>query len=126
MLDHISLGVKDLKKAQAFYDAVLKPLGYKRVWDIEGGAGYGPNAREPRFWLSEPEKGQAKSAPGAHIAFVAANRARVRAFHDAALAAGGKDNGAPGLRPNYHPHYYGAFIIDPDGNRIEAVCHKAK
>lgn len=126
MLDHISLGVKNLRKAQDFYDAVLKPLGYKRVWDIEGSAGYGRSAREPRFWLAEPEKGAARSAPGMHIAFVAPNRARVRAFHEAALAAGGKDNGAPGLRPQYHPHYYGAFAIDPDGNHIEAVCHLTK
>jgi catechol 2,3-dioxygenase-like lactoylglutathione lyase family enzyme len=126
MLDHVSLGVKNLKKAQAFYDAALKPLGYKRVWDIEGGAAYGRSAREPRFWLSEPAKGTARGAPGSHIAFVAANRARVRAFYEAALAAGAKDNGEPGLRTQYHPNYYGAFVIDPDGNHIEAVCHLPK
>ena len=127
MLDHVSIGVKNLKKAQAFYDAVLKPLGYKCVWDIEGASGYGQNPQEPRFWLAEPEKGKAaRHAPGAHVAFVATNRARVRAFHQAALEAGGKDNGQPGLRPQYHPNYYGAFVIDPDGHHVEAVCHLPK
>jgi len=127
MLDHVSIGVKNLKKAQAFYDAILKPLGYKRVWDVDSGSGYGPNAREPRFWISEPEKGKsARTSPGAHVAFVATNRARVRAFHEAALAAGGKDNGAPGLRPQYHPNYYSAFVTDPDGHHVEAVCHLPK
>jgi len=127
MLDHVSIGVKNLKKAQVFYDAALKPLGYKRVWEIDAGSGYGQNAREPRFWIAETEKGKtARTSPGAHVAFVATNRARVRAFYEAALAAGGKDNGAPGLRPQYHPNYYGAFVTDPDGHHVEAVCHLPK
>lgn len=124
MLDHISIGVSDLKKAQEFYDAVLKPLGLKRVYEVDGASGYGRNAQEPRFWIAVPDgRAAVKPSAGTHIAFAAGNRRQVDRFHEKALAAGAKDNGKPGLRPHYHPNYYGAFAIDPDGHRIEAVCH---
>ena len=127
MIDHISIGVTDFDRARAFYDAVLAPLGYRRVMDFGHAAGYGNG--HPAFWIgvSEPmagaPEGYAPVAPGGHIAFVAPDRAAVDVFYRAALAVGGFDNGAPGLRPHYHPDYYAAFVLDPDGNRLEAVCH---
>jgi catechol 2,3-dioxygenase-like lactoylglutathione lyase family enzyme len=121
MLDHVTIGVGDFAKAQAFYDAALKPLGITRLaGDGAHFAGYGVTPKA-FFWI-----GTRDTAPGgAHIAFTAPDRAAVDAFHRAALAAGGRDNGAPGLRPHYHANYYGAFVLDPDGNNIEAVCHAA-
>ena len=117
MLDHLGIGVRDLAASRAFYEAALAPLGFGVV--MEGGdrVAFGPTAR-PIFWLVDREPTSA-----AHIAFQASGRERVDAFHAAALAAGGHDNGHPGLRPEYHPHYYGAFILDLDGNNAEAVCH---
>jgi catechol 2,3-dioxygenase-like lactoylglutathione lyase family enzyme len=117
MLDHLAIGVRDLAASRAFYEAALAPLGFGVV--MEGGdrVALGPPAR-PIFWLVDREP-----AAGIHVAFQATDRERVDAFHAAALAAGGDDNGRPGLRPQYHPHYYGAFIHDPDGNNAEAVCH---
>ncbi|MBM3574081.1 MAG: VOC family protein [Alphaproteobacteria bacterium] len=122
MLDHLSLGVADLARARKFYDRALKPLGYRRVMTFaDVGVGYGIGPQAPQFWLGTAKR--VKPSPGSHIAFFADNRKSVRAFYRAALKAGGRDTGKPGLRPEYHPNYYGAFIIDPDGHRIEAVCH---
>ena len=128
MIDHISIGVTDFERARAFYDAALPPLGYRRVMDFGQSAGYGDG--HPGFWIGVPEPspdapdGYSVVTPGAHVAFAAPDRGAVEAFHRAALAAGGRDNGGPGVRPHYHPDYYAAFVVDPDGNRIEAVCHR--
>ncbi|HEY0832543.1 MAG TPA: VOC family protein [Azospirillum sp.] len=121
MIDHISLPVSDIDRARAFYDAVLATVGYTRMMDFGRTAGYGED--HPHFWIGAPEDGAACSPSGVHVAFRAPTHAAVDAFHAAALAAGGRDDGAPGLRPRYHPDYYAGFVIDPDGNRIEAVCH---
>jgi catechol 2,3-dioxygenase-like lactoylglutathione lyase family enzyme len=122
MIDHIGLSVSDYERSKAFYSASLAPLGYGLVMEVtEVGphAGFGVGGK-PDFWIG---KGRASTA-GAHIAFAAPDRATVRAFHAAALAAGAADNGPPGLRPEYHPAFYGAFVLDPDGHNIEATCHK--
>jgi catechol 2,3-dioxygenase-like lactoylglutathione lyase family enzyme len=125
MLDHVTLFVRDLAKARAFYDAALKPIGYEALYVYDetarGGGryiGYGAHPKAA-FWLAE----RAVPSTPLHIAFLAPSRAAVDAFYAAALAAGGTDNGPPGLRPHYHPHYYGAFVFDPDGYNTEAVCH---
>jgi catechol 2,3-dioxygenase-like lactoylglutathione lyase family enzyme len=122
MLDHVTLSITDLARAQAFYDPVLAAIGIARLY-AEGTAfaGYGVGEKA-FFWIG------VKPPPitGAHIAFTVPDRATVARFHVAALAAGGRDNGAPGLRPHYHPDYYGAFVLDPDGHNIEAVCHREK
>ncbi|MGO1076675.1 VOC family protein [Inquilinus sp. CA228] len=125
MLDHVSIGVADLGASRAFYDAALAPLGYGRILDFDDATGYGEPmpARTGHFWIGKAEAGKLAPMPGLHIAFGAPDRASVDAFHAAALAAGGRDNGAPGPRPHYHPNYYGAFVIDPDGHHVEAVCH---
>ncbi len=120
MFDHVSLVVRDIKRSRAFYDAALEPLGVRVLFeapDEEGHAYAGYGRDRPMFWLNA---GGAISGP-VHIAFSARNRAEVDAFHRAALAAGGRDNGPPGLRPQYDPHYYGAFVLDPDGLNVEAV-----
>ncbi|MFO1154760.1 MAG: VOC family protein [Rhodospirillales bacterium] len=123
MLDHVGIGVSALDKSKAFYQAALAPLGYSLAMEFEGWSGFGRpgplGAHELAFWI------HASGAPivPVHIAFRATDRATVAAFHAAALAAGGGDNGAPGLRPHYHPSYFGAFVLDPDGHNIEAVCH---
>ena len=128
MLDHVGIPVSDYERSKAFYSKVFKPLGYELVYEVssketggEPSAGFGANNR-PQFWISggKPIKGRV------HFAFVAKNREAVRAFYDAAMKAGGSDHGAPGLRPHYHEHYYGAFVLDPDGQNIEAVCHLAE
>jgi catechol 2,3-dioxygenase-like lactoylglutathione lyase family enzyme len=127
-LDHISIGVDNVKKAKAFYDAALAPLGWKAVMpvEIQGaliGVGYGDTGH-PQFWIQAPlNRQKASVGNGAHIAFNAATRAAVDEFYLAALDSGGKEDGKPGLRAEYHPDYYGAFVRDPDGNKIEAVCH---
>lgn len=116
-LDHVTLKVADFARAAAFYDAALKPLGLSRLFgDGQVFAGYG--AERPFFWIA-----QGAQSGGTHVAFVVADRASVAAFHATALAAGGQDNGSPGLRAHYHPTYFGAFVLDPDGHNIEAVCH---
>ena len=115
MLDHVGLTVKDLAASKAFYGRALAPLGYEVVMEVEGAAGLGA-AGKPDFWIAQGEP----CAP-LHVAFACRERALVDAFHRAALAAGGRDHGAPGLRPHYHPSYYGAFVLDPDGNNVEAV-----
>ena len=119
MFDHVGFGVTDLAASKAFFVQALAPLGVAVVMEGPYGVGLGPK-NKPALWLHESRE---KPAP-LHLAFVAVNRAQVDAFHRAALAAGGRDNGAPGLRPQYHPHYYGAFVIGPDGHNVEAVCHK--
>ena len=118
MFDHIQLKVKDLKASKRFYTAALAPLGFTVEFDDDGLVGFGPKGA-PALFLGEGE-----SHGPVHIAFVAKDRAAVRAFYAAALPAGGKDNGEPGLRPKYAANYYGGFVKDPDGNNIEAVCHQ--
>ncbi len=119
MIDHIGIGVSDFDKAIAFYKAALAPLGYEMLMHFpERAAGFGLNGK-PDFWI-------APGAPGAgiHVSFRAATRTLVDAFYQAAIAAGGKDNGAPGVRAMYHPNYYGAFVHDADGHNVEACCHE--
>lgn len=124
MLDHVSIGVRDLNASRRFYDTVLTPLGYRCLYEGSSYAGYGATA--PQFWLNETERPVvADPASGLHISLIATSRAAVDAFHAAALAAGGGDNGPPGLRPHYGAGYYAAFIIDPDGYRIEAHTESA-
>lgn len=119
MLDHVTLKVKDLRKARAFYAAALAPLGYEVLMEFEGVLGMGAD-QKPDFWISqEPE-----NARPIHLAFVAPSRKAVDAFHAAALAAGAKDNGKPGVRAEYHPTYYAAFVLDQDGHNIESVVHR--
>ena len=120
MLDHLGISVRDYAKSKLFFTRALAPLGYEVVMEFGGeAAGLGVGGR-PDFWIA---KATGPTSGPAHICFGAASRAVVDAFHKAALAAGGKDNGAPGLRLQYHPTYYGAFVLDPDGNNVEAVCH---
>jgi catechol 2,3-dioxygenase-like lactoylglutathione lyase family enzyme len=121
MFDHVSVSVHDLEKSKEFYKKVLAPLGSTLVMDLKeyGAAGFGPE--RPQFWLGEDKT----SAPQeSHICFSAKDRAAVRAFYEAAIKAGGKDNGKPGPRPEYHENYYGAFVYDFDGHNIEACCRK--
>lgn len=118
MFDHIQLRVKALESSKRFYTAALAPLGFTIQYDDDGLIGFGPKGA-PALWLRQGQPGSPL-----HIAFVAKDRAAVRAFYAAALPAGGQDNGAPGLRPKYHANYYGGFVKDPDGNNIEAVCHQ--
>jgi catechol 2,3-dioxygenase-like lactoylglutathione lyase family enzyme len=119
MIDHIGVAVSDLERSIAFYQKALAPLGYELLRKYEGvAAGFGAGGK-PDFWIG---KGDVK-AP-VHVAFRAVGRAQVRLFYDAAMAAGGTDNGPPGVRPHYHEHYYGGFVHDPDGHNIEAVCHE--
>ena len=116
MIDHVGLDVRDLEAAKAFYEQALAPLGYSKLSEYPEAVGFGEPGK-PDFWIAQ------RGTPGtSHVAIRARDRAAVDAFHEAALAAGGKDNGAPGLRP-YHDTYYGAFVLDPDGNNVEAVCH---
>ncbi len=124
MIDHAGIVVSDWEKSKAFYDAAMAPLGATLLMmvpkEYTGGANVGGYGREkPDFWLSEAEN----PGPGRHYAFSARNRAEVDAFYEAAMANGGRDNGAPGPRPQYHENYYGAFVLDPDGNNVEAVFH---
>jgi catechol 2,3-dioxygenase-like lactoylglutathione lyase family enzyme len=119
MFDHIGFGVTDYAASKAFFLKALQPLGVGIVMEGEYGLGIGPKAK-PALWLFQTTE---KPAP-LHLAFAAENRQQVQDFYRAALEAGGKDNGAPGLRPHYHPNYYGAFVIGPDGHNLEAVCHR--
>jgi catechol 2,3-dioxygenase-like lactoylglutathione lyase family enzyme len=124
MLDHIGIPIADYARSKAFYEKALAPLGYALVMEVpqtgngERAAGFGADGK-PDFWIGS----EGRLNHSVHIALLAKDRATVDAFYRAALAAGGKDNGAPGLRPLYHPNYYGAFVFDPDGHNIEAVCH---
>jgi catechol 2,3-dioxygenase-like lactoylglutathione lyase family enzyme len=128
MLDHMTFRVADIARTRAFYGAALAPLGYGLQVDAthEGVhiLGYGVGEQIDTWFIDGPSPwGGPPATTGCHLAWRAPDRAAVDAFHRAALAAGGRDNGAPGLRPHYHPNYYGAFVIDPDGNNVEAVCH---
>lgn len=125
MIDHTGLDVSDAAKSRLFYEHALAPLGYQILMEVPpeytGGAvvlGMGVPPK-PDFWIHQGTPQQ----PHLHVAFRADNRGAVDAFYKAAMAAGGRDNGAPGLRPHYHPNYYGAFVLDPDGHNIEACCH---
>ena len=128
MIDHVGFPISDYARSKAFYGKALAPLGYTLIIEAtpeqtESGhpaAGFGINGK-PDFWIG----GEGGLHKALHVAIVAKDRAAVDAFYQAALAAGGRDNGAPGLRAHYHPNYYGAFILDPDGHNIEAVCHAA-
>jgi catechol 2,3-dioxygenase-like lactoylglutathione lyase family enzyme len=124
MLDHVGLEVTDLERSKAFYAAALGPIGITLLMEFDGrAAGFGSDTEigpKPYFWI------QGRGRPpvsGAHVAFGVESAEMVDAFHAAALAAGGTDNGAPGPRPIYHPGYYGGFVLDPDGNNVEVVCH---
>jgi len=126
MIDHIGFPVSDYARSKAFYTKALAPLGYTLIMEVgpqqtESGspaAGFGVNGK-PDFWIG----GEGGLERALHVAIAVKERAMVDAFHRAALDAGARDNGGPGLRPHYHPNYYGAFVLDPDGHNIEAVCH---
>ena len=119
MLDHVTVNVSDIEQAKRFYGDALAPLGYSLQMDFPGAAGFGTGEGIPDFWLgSSDERG------ASHVAFQAPDRATVDRFYEAALGAGGKDNGAPALRPHYHDTYYAAYVHDADGNNVEAVCHQ--
>ncbi len=129
ILDHVGLSVRDIERSKTFYTKALAPLGFGLVKDYGKACGFGPPGK-PELWLAEgPTTYQRaehlRDITPIHVALRAKDRAEVDAFYAAALAAGGKDHGAPGIRAEYHPHYYGAFIIDPDGHNIEAVIHNA-
>ena len=127
MLDHVGFAVADAERSKAFYEQALAPLGISLIMSVTpeqteaGGTahGFGSDGK-PYFWIGDNER----VGEGTHVAFAVDSRAKVHAFHEAALAAGGRDNGGPGLRPHYHPNYYAAFVFDPDGANIEAVCHR--
>ena len=119
MLDHVGIRVSDFEQSKRFFTEALSPLGYELIMEPSvSTAGFGRRGK-PEFWIGHGDRGQA-----VHIAFAASDRASVDAFHEEALAAGGRDNGGPGLRLEYHQSYYAAFVFDPDGNNIEAVCHE--
>jgi catechol 2,3-dioxygenase-like lactoylglutathione lyase family enzyme len=119
MIDHAGFGVRDYAASKAFYERALAPLGITLIMEVmEAAAGFGEDGK-PFFWLEK----QRPPVTEVHVAFHAKDRATVDAFHAAALEAGGTDNGAPGVREIYHPHYSGAYALDPDGNNVEAVCH---
>jgi catechol 2,3-dioxygenase-like lactoylglutathione lyase family enzyme len=127
MIDHTGVSVSNFEKSKKFYTEALKPIGYQLLLEFPASitgttnvAGFGEPPK-PDFWIAEGKPND----PRVHVAFRVGKRSLVDAFHQAALAAGGKDHGAPGLRPQYHANYYGAFILDPDGHNIEVVCHEA-
>ena len=125
VLHHLSFAVSDLARSAAFYDAALAALGYRRVWSSEREVGYGTRDGEDQFAIKFRAAAVAAPSAGFHLALAAPTREAVDAFHRAALRAGGRDDGAPGLRPHYGPAYYAAFVIDPDGYRVEAVVNEA-
>jgi catechol 2,3-dioxygenase-like lactoylglutathione lyase family enzyme len=124
MIDHLGFSVSDYQRAKAFYVQALAPLGYVLVMEVQQdehdapAAGFGADGK-PDFWIG----GEGGLNRAIHVALTAKDRATVDTFYRAALAAGGRDNGAPGLRPHYHPNYYAAFVLDPDGHNLEVVCH---
>ncbi|WP_294636854.1 VOC family protein [uncultured Aquabacterium sp.] len=127
MIDHTGIVASDFQASKAFYEKALAPIGYTLLMELSAAvtghadvAGFG-EAPKPDFWISSGTPNR----PPVHVAFRVASRSLVDAFHQTAIQAGGTDNGPPGLRPHYHPNYYGAFVLDPDGHNIEAVCHEA-
>jgi catechol 2,3-dioxygenase-like lactoylglutathione lyase family enzyme len=117
VIDHVGFDVRDLEAAKGFYEQALAPLGYAKLSEFPEAVGFG-QAGKPDFWIAQ------RGNPGtSHVAIRTDDRAAVDAFHEAGLAAGGEDNGRPGLREHYHANYYSAFVLDPDGNNVEAVCH---
>jgi catechol 2,3-dioxygenase-like lactoylglutathione lyase family enzyme len=122
VFDHVGLNVADYETSKGFFEQALAPLGYRIVMDFPQweAVGFGTADDKPEFWIAARDP----RGTGTHVAFEAADHATVDAFHASALAAGGTDNGGPGIREEYHPTYYGAFVLDPDGNNIEAVCHR--
>ena len=121
MLDHIGIPVRDYERSKAFYLRALEPLGARLAMEGPPGAGGGIGRDgTPVLWLAPA----GSAGPAVHVAFNVRSRSEVDAFHRAAIAAGGRDNGAPGLRPHYHPNYYAAYVHDPDGHNVEAVCHE--
>jgi catechol 2,3-dioxygenase-like lactoylglutathione lyase family enzyme len=125
MIDHVSIGVRDVERARRFYDATMAPLGFKRLHESEEALGYGGGA--PKLWILAAKKPvPADAASGLHVCFEAPNRAGVDSFHAAALRSGGSDNGKPGVRSDYGDNYYAAFVVDPDGYRLEAYCESGK
>ena len=130
MIDHTGITVSDFSTSKQFYSQALGPIGYQLLMEFPAAvtgttdvAGFG-EAGKPDFWLSQATPDKPAHSPSIHVAFAATSRAQVDAFYQAAIAAGGRDNGAPGLREHYHPNYYGAFVLDPDGHNIEVVCHQ--
>jgi catechol 2,3-dioxygenase-like lactoylglutathione lyase family enzyme len=126
MIDHVGITTGDFKKSRLFYSKALAPIGYSLLMEVSAAetgsksfAGFGVTPK-PDFWIGSGTP----NVPPVHVAFRVSSRALVDAFYKAAIAAGGRDNGAPGLRAHYHPNYYGAFVLDPDGHNIEAVCHE--
>ncbi len=125
MFSHVTIGSNEPGKAKSFYDALLQPLGLVRHMDYPNAVGYGPADGRPQLWILKPlDKQTASVGNGITIALEATDRSAVDAAHAAALAAGGTDEGAPGIRAHYHPNYYGAYLRDPDGNKICVVCHR--
>ena len=125
MFSHVTLGTNDWARAKPFWSAVSEALGLPLLFEREGGIAYG-ELTGPKIFVGPAFDGApATSGNGTHVAFLAKSRAMVDAFHSAALANGGSDEGGPGLRPHYHPNYYGAYVRDPDGNKLQAVCHSA-
>jgi catechol 2,3-dioxygenase-like lactoylglutathione lyase family enzyme len=119
VIDHLGFDVRDYEASKRFYQQALAPLGYELLMEFDGGvAGFGREGK-PDFWIAT--RGEPQT--GIHVAFMSSDRETVDRFYEAALAAGGTDNGPPGPRPLYHEHYYGAYVLDPDGNNVEAVCH---
>jgi catechol 2,3-dioxygenase-like lactoylglutathione lyase family enzyme len=120
MIDHVGFGVSDFERSKQFYGRALAPLGIELLMEpLAQAAGFGSDGK-PFFWI----EGDRPAQEGLHVAFACEGRDLVDAFHEAAIAAGGADNGPPGPRPIYHEHYYGAYVLDPDGNNVEAVCHR--
>jgi len=122
MFDHLGITVADLERSRRFYASTLAPLGIVEMMQFEGAVAFG--REQPQFWIVQGEP--AEMRPRVHVAFSTTTRMEVDTFHRAALSAGGSDHGAPGLRPQYHPNYYAAFVLDPDGYNVEAVCHRAE
>jgi len=124
VFSHITLGSNDLARSRKFYDAVMAALGHRLLFELPQGFAYG-EATGPKVFIVPPFDGkEARAGNGVHAAFLVDAREKVDAFHAAALSHGGSDEGKPGLRPHYHPNYYGAYVRDPDGNKIQAVCHR--
>lgn len=129
LLDHVSITVRNLDHCRSFYGAIMKALGAEKIYDKEDAVGFGTRCSatdESHTYLTVLSSSSASRDPRRHWCFKAMSPETVRAFHVAGLAHGGKDDGAPGLRPHYHESYFGAFLLDPEGNRVEAVCHRAE